>query len=189
MKTCIVIPSAGLSSRHPPNKLLLKAGDKTFIETTVEKFVNLPTDIYVITGYQAQQMTDILDDRFGSRISVICNPDYRNGMSTSIVAGVNSLKYDYEYIGIYPGDKPFIRKDTLQKCLSSLEKALPLISAPYFNSVMGHPCFFHKSLKNELMALKGDIGGRTVVENHKDRMLPIPVDDPGIITDLDSYLK
>jgi len=185
---CVIIPAAGLSSRHPPNKLLLKLEGRTVIERTVSIFIDFPLNIVVVTGYQREKTAFLLRKNFGTRITVIDNPDYSLGMSSSIKAAVRALKQEYGYIGICPADKPFIRKTTIADLLDTLDKELPLIAAPFYNGQMGHPCFFSGKLKKELLTITGDMGGREIVTNYRERLLEIQVNDEGITLDMDRYL-
>lgn len=185
---CIIIPAAGLSSRHPPNKLLLDLEGMTAIERTVSTFIDFPLDIYVVTGYQGEKTASLLRKKFGDLITVIDNPHYELGLSSSIKAALRVLNRDYSYLGICPGDKPFILSATVAKMLDALDRELPLLAAPIYHDRLGHPCFFAAELKPELLAVTGDIGGREIIRNYPDRLLKIPLNDEGIIMDLDRYL-
>lgn len=187
-KKCLIIPAAGLSSRHPPNKLLLDLEGMTAIERTVSTFIDFPLDIYVITGYQSDKTSALLNRKFGDLITVIDNPHYELGMSSSIKAALRVLNREYSYFGICPGDKPFILPATVAKMLDALDRELPWLAAPFYHDRMGHPCFFAAGLKPGLLAVTGDMGGREIIRNYPDRLLKIRVNDEGIIMDLDRYL-
>jgi len=186
---CIIIPAAGLSSRHPPNKLLLELEGLMAIERTVSTFIDFPLDIFVVTGYQSEKMSYLLECSFGNRLTVVDNQDYRLGMSSSIKAAVRALKQEYGYIGICPGDKPFIQKTTIADMLDTLDEELPLIAAPFYDNRRGHPCFFSGKLKKDLLNITGDMGGREIAAEFRKQVLEIQVDDEGTILDLDRYLE
>lgn len=186
---CIIIPAAGLSSRQPPNKLLLEFEGMTAIERTVSTFIDFPLDIFVVTGYQGEKTSFLLESSFGNRVTMVDNPDYELGMSSSIKAAVRALKQEYGYIGICPGDKPFIKKTTIATIIDTLDEELPLIAAPFFDNRMGHPCFFSDKLKKDLLNITGDMGGREIVAEYREQVLEIHVDDEGTILDLDRYLE
>jgi choline kinase len=78
-----VILAAGIASRLRPltnntPKCLLKIGDKTILEQTIENLIsNDLTDIIVVTGYLANQIRDYLGERFpGLKIEFIHNDVY-----------------------------------------------------------------------------------------------------------------
>jgi len=188
--TVVIITAAGLSSRHPPNKLLLKIGKETVIERTVATFIALPVDIIVITGWQSEKVTPVLLDRFGDRITVMNNPAYATGLASSIRAALESFApRRYSYLAFCNGDRPFIKPQTAAELLKRVEGDTPFIAAPTFDGTMGHPTFFSSSLHGELAAITGDRGGRTLLKKYADRVTYYPVADQGTTWDMDYYLE
>ena len=189
LKISMIIPAAGLSCRHPPNKLLIEMKGMTVIENTISKFVDFPLDIIVVIGYQKNRISAKLRNRFGERIHVVNNPEYATGMASSLKTGINIIGFDCDYYGFCNGDKPFIAKETVSILLEMLNLKKPAILAPSYGNQTGHPAFFAASLRSELLTLEGDIGGREVMNNHKKETMIHPVDDEGVILDMDRYLE
>ena len=108
------------------------------------------------------------------------------GLGASLAAGVAHSR-DAEGWVVALGDMPFIEAATFRSVVEALLAGAP-IAAPVFRptSARGHPVGFAKSLREELLALDGDEGARSVVERHKDRVVSIPVDDRGIVVDIDT---
>jgi len=52
---------------------------------------------------------------------------------------------------------------------------------------MGHPVIFHKRYRKELMNLRGDVGGRTVVDRHPEEVKVVPVKSEGVVKDVDTW--
>ena len=50
----------------------------------------------------------------------------------------------------------------------------------------GHPVGFSRALRVELAAIDGDEGARAVIARHRDALIAIEVDDPGIVKDIDT---
>lgn len=188
MKVGMVISAAGMSTRHPPNKLLIMLNNKPVIIKTVSIYVDLPVDLYVVVGHQNTAIKAALSTNFDDGIGIIDNPDYRSGMSTSLRAAIRRMDADYDYFGFSNGDMPFISSDTVSYLLEELFKKKPLILAPSYKNRVGHPVFFRSDLKNELSAITGDQGGREIINRHRSEMVVIPVKDEGTITDMDYYL-
>ena len=186
---CMIIPAAGQSRRHPPNKLLVRLGKNTVIEKTVSTFIDFSMDVVIVVGYQMEKMKPILKKRFGNRIRIVENPRYKTGLASSIRAAILAAGHDYSYWGFCNGDKPFISRNTAGFLLNELREKHPLILAPSYENKIGHPIFFSTSLKKELLSITGDIGGREILQNHFEEVLRIPVDDEGVVTDMDRYLE
>jgi len=187
MKIAMIIPAAGLSTRHPPNKLLDRIGGKTVIEKTIESYLNHDLEILLITGHDNKKLTEVISLSIKKQIKIINNNQYQAGLSESIKKGVVSVQGDYDYFGFSLGDKPFIQGDTIKLLLKELETNNSKILIPTFEGLIGHPTFFPQNYRSELMTITGDSGGRELLSSHNDDITYFPVNDPGIILDMDTY--
>ena len=108
------------------------------------------------------------------------------GLGASLAAGVAASRDAGGWV-VALGDMPFIDATTFRSVVLALNGGA-LIAAPVLrsNNVRGHPVGFARSLREELLALDGDEGARSVIERHKDRVASIPVDDRGIVVDIDT---
>jgi len=189
MKVAMVISSAGMSTRHPPNKLLIKLDDRPVIVKTISTFIDLGMDIFVVVGHQKALIESALSSSSLKNINTIHNPDYKMGMSTSIKAAVRQIRDQYEYLCFSNGDLPFISTETVSYLLEELYSSKPLLLAPSFKKRIGHPVFFRAELFDELESITGDKGGRKIIKKHSDEMIVLPVEDEGVIMDMDYYLE
>jgi molybdenum cofactor cytidylyltransferase len=74
-------------------------------------------------------------------------------------------------------DQPFVTATVLSNLVAAYEKnAKPVVACGYDNT-FGPPVFFHHSLFEELLQLKGDIGARAVVRGHADEVEVVPFSD------------
>jgi len=185
----MIITAAGTSSRQNQNKLLMRSCNETIIEKTIYAFTNINVDIFVVVGHQKEELIPVIEHRFGTDINIVVNEDYKTGIASSIVAGINAGQIDYDYYGFCNGDKPFIKKKTVRSLLDYLLQKRPDILVPVFQEKVGHPTFFSHNFMNDLVNLKGDIGGNQVIKKHQDEVTYIPVDDEGIILDMDKHLS
>ncbi len=184
----MVIPAAGFSRRHRQNKLLLKVDGLTVIERTVSTFLTLPLDIVVVVGHRKERVRAVIEERFGSDVEIVENPDFKTGMASSLKAGIRASGADCPCFGFCNGDKPFISRDTVSSLLQLLEQRAPAILVPTFHGTIGHPTFFSASLKHELLALTGETGGREIIKRHPEQTLFFAVEDEGVVLDMDRYL-
>ncbi|MBL7108956.1 MAG: nucleotidyltransferase family protein [Candidatus Marinimicrobia bacterium] len=187
MKISLIIPAAGLSSRHKENKLLRKIDEKFVLEKTISTFTSFPIQILVVLGFQSKIIRKILENEFAEQIEILENKDFRSGKSSSIRAGISACE-DADYLGFCNGDLPFISKETVTKLLNILKMKKPSILAPKFQNQMGHPIFFNRKLRSELLHISGDFGGISVVNAHPETVF-VPVDDSGVIIDMDRLLE
>ncbi len=189
MKVLMIITAAGQSRRHPPNKLLIPIGGETVIEKTVSTFVGLPTDVLVVTGYEQEKIMAVLTPRFEKQVKFCHNEDFASGLSSSVRAGIQAGGDRYDYYGFCNGDKPFISPETVKTLLHRLDVSQPLILLPKVGETPGHPSFFHRSLRDELLTLDGDSGGRPLIRKYAKDTEYVSVEDKGVITDMDQTLE
>lgn len=189
MKICVIITAAGMSTRQKENKLLIRSCNETIIEKTINNFLNNDLDIFVIVGYQMELMVPILTNRFRNDIQIVENKDYESGMASSLKAGIAAAGESYDYFGFCNGDKPFIEVKTVKILLKYLIENKPLILAPIYQEQSGHPTFFSKEFIKDFHVIYGDTGGQEVIKKHPDAVTYLPVNDEGIILDMDKYLE
>lgn len=106
------------------------------------------------------------------------------GMGASIAAAVAASAQATGWI-VALGDMPLVRADTIRRVKRALEEGAPL-AAPFTDGRRGHPVGFSERLRDELLALDGDVGAREVIARHSERMERLRSDDPGIFVDIDT---
>lgn len=189
MKICVIITAAGMSTRQKENKLLIRSCNETIIEKTINTFLNNDLDIFVIVGYQMELILPILTDRFRNNIQIVENKNYKSGIASSLKAGIAAAGESYDYFGFCNGDKPFIEVKTVKILLKYLIENKPLILAPIYQEQSGHPTFFSNEFIKYFGLISGDTGGREVIKKHPEAVTYLPINDEGIIMDMDMYLK
>ena len=189
MKIGMIITAAGMSKRQKRNKLLIRSCNETIIEKTINNFMNNNLDIFVIIGYQKELIVPIINDRFRNDIQIVENMNYKDGIASSLKAGIRVAGENYDYIGFCNGDKPFINIKTVEIILKYLEENQPQILVPLYQEQSGHPTFFSKEIIKEFDLISGDTGGREVIKKLPNRVTYLPLNDQGIIMDMDKYLQ
>ncbi|MBL7014687.1 MAG: nucleotidyltransferase family protein [Candidatus Marinimicrobia bacterium] len=189
MNISMIIPAAGMSSRHIFNKLLQPTDDSTVIESTINSYLNHKFDIIVITGFESDKLLSVIPTFTKDKINIYHNANFEAGYSTSIKLGVKSARNNCDYFGFGLGDKPFIQHDTIQLIVNILTKNRPGILIPTFDGIPGHPSFFSKDYYNDFMQISGDSGGKELLNAYPNDVMYFPVNDRGIILDMDMYYK
>ena len=136
----------------------------------------------LILGHRAAAIRDALDlDGF----TVCENPDYLEGQSTSMRVGLQAASPECTAFLFLLGDQPGLTADFING-MAALHAVKPEnILVPMIAGRRTSPVLFPATLRNELLAVKGDHGGRPVIDAHPNLILPIPVDDPDLLRDLD----
>jgi molybdenum cofactor cytidylyltransferase len=105
-------------------------------------------------------------------------------MGHSLVCGVRALTHAAGWI-VALADMPRVRPETIATLVARL-RAGARIAVPVWDGRRGHPVGFSASCRDELLALRGDSGARALLERHAADVVRVPVDDPGVVQDVDT---
>ncbi len=165
-------------------KLLLRWGDTSLFEQTVDNYLgSAVNEVNVVLGYRAAEMEEILGDR---SVNVAINPEYSKGMSTSIIAGINIMSPRTQGIILALADQPLVTSQTIDRLIQAFELKQKGIILPVYHGQRGNPVIFDIKYRDKLLALKGDTGGREIVHIYYDDIQEVPVDNRGILIDIDT---
>ena len=180
-----LILAAGLSRRAgPANKLLIDTDGQPMIArvATRTKAAGL-APVLVVTGHEHKRVTKAVT---GLGVQCIQNPDYKEGMSASIRHGVAAFDDSIGGVLICLGDMPWVEVATLVSLIEAFDpKNNREICRPIYQGNPGNPVLFARIHFNALGAIKGDRGGRPVIEANPDVLSEVDVDDAGVLRDLD----
>ena len=116
---------------------------------------------------------------------ILATADTVRGIGASLSAGISHTSEADGWI-VALGDMPFIEAATFAAVARELRQGA-LIAAPILaDGKRGHPVGFSHALREELVALDGDEGARSVIQRHVERVVSIPVTDRGIVIDIDT---
>jgi len=180
-----IVLAAGMSSRMGhANKLLCELGGKPVIARVLDQLQQSTLGkIIIITGHQREQIErqlHSLDQR------AVFNPDFENGMSTSIRAGMAALPEIIQAVIICQGDMPFVSANVINQLINAHIENPAKVIAPAFMGKRGNPLLWPRRLFPVLESLEGDCGARHVLKKFNDEILEQDVDNIGILLDIDS---
>jgi len=179
-----ILLAAGESKRMGKPKQLMLLGKTTMLEQTIDNLLNSKvSEVIVVLGHKAEEITTILVTK---PVKIALNPVYHQGMSTSIITGLNLVDERARAVMLALADQPFIDSQTINRLIDEFCDHNKGIVIPTYQSRWGHPVIFAIKYKEELSGLKGDIGGRQIIEHHPDDVLEVAVDSPGINIDIDT---
>jgi xanthine dehydrogenase accessory factor len=179
-----IVLAAGQAARFGQCKQLMRLGEKTLLEHVLDSLrQSRVEDVVVVLGAHADEIQQQIV--FG-RERVIINPGYTKGMSTSIQAGLNALPATTEAAMIVLADQPFVAPSTLDLLIDEYRRTQPSVVIPTYHGFRGNPVLVDKSLFPEMMGIRGDIGCRAIFGEHAERIAKVPVDDRGVVTDIDT---
>jgi molybdenum cofactor cytidylyltransferase len=110
--------------------------------------------------------------------------DAVDGMGHSLAAAVRAEADAAGWI-VALGDMPRVAARTIESVAAALE-AGARIAVPVCRGERGHPVGFAASCRDELLALRGDAGARSILQRYAADVVRVEVDDPGILQDVDT---
>jgi molybdenum cofactor cytidylyltransferase len=185
MMVSAILLGAGESKRMGVDKLFLPWRKKTVLEHSVETLLRSKVRevVTVIRGSQGTVVGHIKD----RKLKVVINPYYKRGMSTSIRKGLHALDPSSQGILIALGDQPLVKTRTINALISAFVQRRGTIVVPSFWGKQGHPVIFHRRYFNELLKLKGDVGGRSIIEKYPEEVWLVRVKSEGVTKDIDTW--
>lgn len=177
-----ILLAAGRGVRFGGHKLLTPLNDTTplGIATARKLLAVLPQSLVVV-----RPGDEILSARLSAEgMRVIACDRADEGMGASLSAGIAASRDAQGWV-IALADMPFIEPGTIRGIVELLQRGAP-IAAPSYHGQRGHPVGFGSTLRDELLALRGDRGARDLLARHAAQLVSLPVDDPGILVDIDT---
>ena len=179
-----VIPAAGRSHRMGTPKALLDAGGMSFLARILSSLREGGAGpLFVVV----RELTDpVVQEARRHGGEPVLNPDPSAGPVSSLQAGIRSLPHEAVAVLFAPVDHPLFSPKTVRALIRGFTESRPPLVVPAFEGWRGHPVLFSRELFPELLERDLPEGARTVVRRYLDDRLQLPVEDPGILADLDT---
>ncbi len=180
-----IVLAAGYSSRTEGDfKPLLRLGGTSIVERVITSHLDAGIkDIRLVVGYRADEVIDTVK-HLGIR--VVRNRNFREGMFSSIQAGVATLDSEIQAFFIMPVDIPLVDPRTIQSILDMNAKNNRGITYPVYRGRKGHPPLITRRFISEILVSPAPDGLRGILNNHKNESCEVEVDDEAILMDIDT---
>ena len=179
-----VVPAAGRSYRMGTPKALLDAGGMSFLARVLTSLREGGAHPLLVVVRDREDPVAAEARTFGGE--AILNPDPSSGPISSLQAGIRSLPEEAAAVLFAPVDHPLFSPDTVRTLIRGYRETRAPLVVPALDGWRGHPVLFGRSLFSELLEDDLPDGARTVVRRYLDERLQMAVDDPGILSDIDT---
>lgn len=189
-KITALILAAGESKRMESPKMLLPFRGLTIIEIVIKNVLSSMADrVVVVLGAESEKIRNKVSMY---PVTDVYNSDYRNGMLSSVICGINSLQKDNDAVLVLPGDMPGIKPEIIDDIIKSYRKLGKGIVMPVMKGRRGHPVLIDCKLSGEILKLDANEGLRQLAREFPDEVYEVEVNDSSILKDIDTreeYLK
>jgi molybdenum cofactor cytidylyltransferase len=181
-----VLLAAGQSRRMGgPNKLLAELDGVPMVARVAQRLLaSRARPIIAVLGNQG----DAVDTALGKLpVERVRNPDFADGLSTSLKRGIAALPPDLDGTLVCLGDMPLISGRHIDRLIAAFN---PLegraIVVPTRRGKRGNPVLWSKRLFPEMAALAGDVGAKHLIGEHAEFVAEVEMDDDAILVDIDT---
>ena len=173
-----ILLAAGQSKRMiDENKLSKKFQNTPLINHSIKNILSSHIDeLIIVVGYQKEIIENLIEKN--NKIKIIFNKNFKTGMASSIKVGLSLLSKKTEAFFICLGDMPMINKKIYNQLISYKNKKDIIV--PTYNGIQGNPVLFPKFMKPSIMSINGDVGAKKILEQNKEKILKVKIDDINI---------
>ena len=172
-----LILAAGTSSRlGQQTKQLLPWHDTTLLGWVVRRVeASLLDEVLVVVGHEAEEIRRHVVPQ---RARFVEAPDFHEGCTSSIRAGLEALHPQSAAVVLILGDQPGIERETIAALVEGWRRMQTPVVRVSYRGRSGHPMLFTKALFGQLKALHGDKGVWKLCDAHPEWVREIEVDRP-----------
>jgi molybdenum cofactor cytidylyltransferase len=177
-----LILAAGRSTRmRGANKLIADLGGKPVVAHVADAVAaaGMPPPV-VVLGHLADDVRAAFGDR---RATFVIAPDFADGLSTSLRAGLAAVPADWSAVLVCLGDMPRVDAATLVALAAAHQPGV--IAVPVHDRQRGNPVLWDRAWFAELAAVTGDRGGKPLLERFATHVVEV-VGSAGTLADIDT---
>jgi molybdenum cofactor cytidylyltransferase len=181
-----IVLAAGRSRRMGgPNKLLETVGGRPLVRIATEAALASRADpVIVVTGHQADQVRAALA---GLDVRLVHNPDYFEGLSTSLRAGIDALPETAGAALVCLADMPGVTPQVIDRLIDAHDPSgSKLIAVPTVKGKRGNPVLWSRRFFPALSTIRGDTGARHLIGENADAVVEVEMDERAVLSDVDT---
>lgn len=179
-----VILAAGSGSRMGKTKQLMPFGKTSLLGQVLQNAGQSALNaIIVVLGHDADKIQDTIEL---SSTTIVVNPAYAKGQSTSLIAGLEHVPPACDAAMFLLADQPLIRPDIINTLIHASQTSNAPIIIPFFHGKRGNPVIIARSLFHRLKTVSADTGARVLFNEFKTSILKVPLQDDAILVDVDT---
>ena len=182
---CIIL-AAGQSRRMgAANKLLAEVDGKPMVRWAAEAAIkSLAGPVLVVLGHEADAVRQALS---GLDLRFVENPDYAQGIASSVKRGIAALPPDADGALVCLGDMPRITAAQIDRLIAAYNPVEGrALCIPTSRGKRGNPVLIGKRFFAEMQALTGDVGARPLISQYPELICEVEMDDDAVLLDIDT---
>lgn len=198
---CILKSGGGLYSRLAVGAVLLAAGEAKRMGGRPKPLLQLAgvplirrnlvalsgagvDEVVVVLGHRADEIEPAVRD---FPITLVRNPDYAQGQSSSVRAGLAALSSRLDAIVVALADMPLISAEDVSAVLGAYKRRLHgSVLVPFVGGERANPVVLDAAVRDRVLACDLNFGCRQWIERYPDQVARFDVDNDHFRVDLDT---
>ncbi len=166
-----IVLAAGGSSRFGSAKQLVRIGDRPLLTLIAGRAAEVVGHaLLIVLGARAAELAPLLKHSPGS---VVVNRDWRDGLASSIRAGIARLPPSCHGVMLVLADQACVTAEDLRRLAGAWRRQPLGVAAAQYGGAVGAPAIFPRHLFSELSDLRGDSGARLLLKRHADSLVKV----------------
>jgi molybdenum cofactor cytidylyltransferase len=186
-RVAALILAAGLSRRMAPrNKLLLKdAGGRAMVARVADAVLASRAALVItVLGHQADLVAQAL---VGRDVTLVTAPDFAQGLSASLLAGLREVPGDADAVLVCLGDMPLVTAAQIDQLIAAYDPSQGrLVVVPSHGGQRGNPVLWDRRFFADMAALTGDAGARALLAKHAGSVVEVDAGSDAVLRDFDT---
>jgi molybdenum cofactor cytidylyltransferase len=185
-RVAAVVLAAGRSTRMGgPNKLLADIARRPLVRIAAEEaLASRAKLVIVVTGHQREQVETALA---GLPVQFVHNPDFADGLGTSVRAGIAAVPADADGAIVCLGDMPQVDAGLIDRLIAAFDPDQgALVVMPTFEGRRGNPVLWSRRFFPDLTAIEGDVGARHLIGRYSEAVVEVPLAGKAALVDVDT---
>ena len=180
-----IVLAAGRSTRFTRNKMIEPIDGEAMVARVVGVAIASGAEpVIVVTGFEATRVAAVLQ---GLNVNVVHNPEYEEGLSSSLRVGIRAVPPDSDGAVIFLGDMPRVQARDVGDLIATFDAfGRECICLPVKDGRRGNPVLWGAAFFAEMMTISGDVGAKGLLERHADKVHEVQVTSRGIFADVDT---
>lgn len=176
--------AAGGARRFGSQKLLAHLHGRPIVRLAATNLAAETDVLWVVVGSESEAVRGALN---GLAARFVENERWKEGLSSSLAAGIRALPPEVDAIVIGLGDQPFVDREVIRRVIDRWRETAGSIVSARYNGVRGHPVLLTRAVFGEASSVSGDVGARELIARDPARVAFVDVnaDAPGDVDTTD----
>jgi molybdenum cofactor cytidylyltransferase len=181
-----VVLAAGRSSRMGgANKLLAEIAGTPLVRIAAQAaLASRASPVVVVTGHERERVEAALS---GLPVKFAHNPDYAQGLGSSLRTGIAALPPEADGAVVCLGDMPQVESALIDRLIDAFDPAAGALAVvPTTDGQRGNPVLWSRRFFPDLMRIEGDVGARHLIGRYGEAVVEVSVAGKAALTDVDT---